>query len=67
MPKEMVSIFIMNEQFKELDSITEQYLNTEERTPRGLWKLTVFYYGFNGFAAPELENSIGRLPTFQIN
>ncbi len=51
-----VKSLFMSEQFHELDFIAEQYRTEEERTSSGLWKLTIFYYGFNRFATENIKN-----------
>ncbi|MCG8689067.1 MAG: DUF4034 domain-containing protein [Desulfobacterales bacterium] len=42
-----VRILFDHENFNELDLIAERYRNSSERTSSGLWKLTLFYSGFD--------------------
>lgn len=54
--KSNVKYLFFNERFKELDEIAEKYRNPKERTSSGLWKLTIFYYGFNGFTGSRIKD-----------
>ncbi|MFY0676012.1 MAG: DUF4034 domain-containing protein [Neptuniibacter sp.] len=54
--KANVKFLFMNEKFKELDEIAEKYRNPKERTSSGLWKLSIFYYGFNGFTGTRFKD-----------
>ena len=54
--KDNVKYLFMNEEFDQLDKIAEKYRNTAERTSSGLWKLTIFYYGFNGFTGTRIKD-----------
>lgn len=54
--KDNVFFLFMNEDFDELDKISETYRKTEERTSSGLWKLTTFYYGFKSFTGANIKD-----------
>jgi hypothetical protein len=51
-----VWFLFMNEKFNELDKVAEKYRKIEERTSSGLWKLTLFYYGFNKFTGTNIKD-----------
>ncbi len=42
--------------FDRLDEIANQYRESQERTDSGLWKLTIFYYGFNKFLGSRIKD-----------
>jgi len=53
--KENVKFLFLNENFKELDLIADKYRDSAERTGSGIWKLTSFYYGFNGLTGSSVK------------
>jgi hypothetical protein len=46
-----VENLFLNDNFEQLDLMSEKYRTTEERTESGIWKLTVFYGGFKSLTA----------------
>src|SRR5688572_21017247 len=45
--KSTVQAAFFDGRFDELDKLYTQYRTTQERTPSGLWKLTLFYEAFS--------------------
>lgn len=51
-----VKKLFINDDFEELDTIADQYRNPHERTDSGLWKLTIFYSGFDAITTSNLKD-----------
>lgn len=47
----ITSLSLLHENYRALDQQANEYRTKKSRTPSGLWKLTLFYYAINDFAA----------------
>ena len=49
--KKQTAFLLSSKNFKELEKLAQEYRVNRGRTPSGLWKLTLFYYGIHDYSA----------------